>query len=101
MHNTGATELEISEQIDIMKVHDVLNISHEYSYMHKSFTYLWFIAKFGVWNISAELLYGIFFMNISVEYLRQGGRYKLNINSEEYLSGIFTMNISAEYLSSL
>ena len=40
-------------------------------------------------------------MNISLEYLQQGGWYKLNINSEEYLSGIFTMNISAEYLSSL
>ena len=69
MHNTGETELEISEQIDIMKVHDVLNISREYSYMHKSFTYLSVIAKFGVWNISAELLYGIFLMNICIEYL--------------------------------
>ena len=37
MHNTGAMDLEISEQIDIMKVHDVLNISHEYSYIHKHF----------------------------------------------------------------
>ena len=34
MHNTGATDLEISEQIDIMKVDDVLNISCEYSYIH-------------------------------------------------------------------
>ena len=38
MHNTGATDLEISEQIDIMKVHDVANISHEYSYLYKMFT---------------------------------------------------------------
>ena len=37
MHNTGAMDLEISEQIDIMKVDDVLNISHEYSYIHKHF----------------------------------------------------------------
>ena len=37
MHNTGATDLEISEQIDIMKVDDVLNISCEYSYIHKHF----------------------------------------------------------------
>ena len=35
MHNTGAMDLEISEQIDIMKVDDVLNISREYSYIHK------------------------------------------------------------------
>ena len=35
MHNTGVTDLEISEQIDIMKVDDVLNISREYSYIHK------------------------------------------------------------------
>ena len=35
MHNAGATDLEISEQIDIMKVDDVLNISREYSYIHK------------------------------------------------------------------
>ena len=35
MHNTGATDLEISEQIDIMKVDDVLKISREYSYIHK------------------------------------------------------------------
>ena len=34
MHNTGATELEISKQIDIMKVHDVANISPEYSYIY-------------------------------------------------------------------
>ena len=33
MHNTGATDLEISEQIDIMKVHYVVNISGEYSYL--------------------------------------------------------------------
>ena len=38
MHNTGASELEISEQIDIMKVHDVANISHEYSYLYKMLT---------------------------------------------------------------
>ena len=37
MHNTGAMDLEISEQIDIMKVDDVLNISREYSYIHKHF----------------------------------------------------------------
>ena len=37
MHNTGATDLEISKQIDIMKVDDVLNIFHEYSYIHKHF----------------------------------------------------------------
>ena len=37
MHNTGATDLEISEQIDIMKVEDVLKISREYSYIHKHF----------------------------------------------------------------
>ena len=37
MHNTGATDLEISEQIDIMKVDDVLKISREYSYIHKHF----------------------------------------------------------------
>ena len=37
MHNTGARDLEISEQIDIMKVDDVLNISGEYSYIHKHF----------------------------------------------------------------
>ena len=37
MHNTGVTDLEISEQIDIMKVDDVLNISCEYSYIHKHF----------------------------------------------------------------
>ena len=35
MHNTGATDLEILEQIGIMKVDDVLNISCEYSYIHK------------------------------------------------------------------
>ena len=33
MHNTGVTDLEISEQIDIMKVHYVVNISGEYSYL--------------------------------------------------------------------
>ena len=33
MHNTGATDLEISEQIDKMKVHYVVNISGEYSYL--------------------------------------------------------------------
>ena len=33
MHNTGATDLEISEQIDIMKVHYVVDISGEYSYL--------------------------------------------------------------------
>ena len=38
MHNTGATDLEISEQIDIMKVHDVSNISCEYSYVYKMLT---------------------------------------------------------------
>ena len=38
MHNTGATDLEILEQIDIMKVHDVANISREYSYLYKMFT---------------------------------------------------------------
>ena len=38
MHNTGATDLEISEQIDIMKVHDVANISREYSYLYKMLT---------------------------------------------------------------
>ena len=38
MHNTGAMDLEISEQIDIMKVHDVANISREYSYLYKMFT---------------------------------------------------------------
>ena len=37
MHNTGVTDLEILEQIDIMKVEDVLNISREYSYIHKHF----------------------------------------------------------------
>ena len=37
MHNTDATDLEISEQIDIMKVDDVLKISCEYSYIHKHF----------------------------------------------------------------
>ena len=37
MHNTGVTDLEISEQIDIMKVDDVLNIFREYSYIHKHF----------------------------------------------------------------
>ena len=35
MHNTGASDLEISEQIDIMKVHDVGNISDEFSYLCK------------------------------------------------------------------
>ena len=35
VHNTGATDLEILEQIDIMKVHDVVNISREYSYLYK------------------------------------------------------------------
>ena len=96
MHNTGATDLEISEQIDIMKVHDVANICREYSYIYKNFTYLYFIANFGLLNIYAELSYGIFIMNICVEYLRQGGQYKLNFNAKEYLCGIFTMNISAE-----
>ena len=33
MHNTGATDLEILEQIDIMKVHYVVNISGEHSYL--------------------------------------------------------------------
>ena len=37
MHNTGEMDLEISEQIDIMKVDDVLKISREYSYIHKHF----------------------------------------------------------------
>ena len=37
MQNTGATDLEISEQIEIMKVDDVLNISHEYFYIYKHF----------------------------------------------------------------
>ena len=101
MHNTGVTDLEISEQIDIMKVDDVLNISCEYSYIHKHFRYLSFIAKFGLWNISAELSYRIFIMNICVEYLRQGGRYKVNFHPEEYFCGIFTMNISAKYFCSL
>ena len=36
MHNTGVTDLEISEQIDIMKVHHVANISREYSYIYKN-----------------------------------------------------------------
>ena len=35
MHNTGVTDLEISQQLDIMKVHDVSNISREYSYGYK------------------------------------------------------------------
>ena len=38
MHNTGVTDLEILEQIDIMKVHDVANISREYSYLYKMLT---------------------------------------------------------------
>ena len=38
MHNIGASELEILEQIDIMKVHDVANISREYSYLYKMLT---------------------------------------------------------------
>ena len=38
MHNTGATNLEILEQIDIMKVHEVTNISREYSYLYKMLT---------------------------------------------------------------
>ena len=38
-------------------------------------------------------------MNICVEYLRQGGQYKVNFHAEEYFSGIFTMNISAEYFA--
>ena len=33
MHNTGVRDLEISEQIDIMKVHYVVNISGKYSYL--------------------------------------------------------------------
>ena len=33
MHNTGVTDLEISKQIDIMKVHHIGNISAEYSYL--------------------------------------------------------------------
>ena len=40
-------------------------------------------------------------MNICVEYLRQGGWYKVNFHAEEYFSGIFTMNINAEYFCSL
>ena len=38
MHNTGVTDLEILEQIDIMKVHDVSNISREYLYIYKMLT---------------------------------------------------------------
>ena len=43
MHNTGATDLEISEQIDIMKVHYVVNISGEYLYLFTSLMYLFLI----------------------------------------------------------
>ena len=37
-------------------------------------------------------------MNICVEYLQEGGWYKLNFHAKEYFCGIFPMNISAEYL---
>ena len=60
MHNTGVMDLEISEQIDIMKVDDVLNISREYSYIHSILDNC---------HLLPNLVYGIFLPNYHIEYL--------------------------------
>ena len=95
MHNTGGSYLEVTCEINVMKVSPVLNISHEYFYAVASNVLFHFrcLCTQILWStctplfVAAEYFYGIFLLNISVKYL-----YFITV-PKEYLTGIFPQNI--------